>query len=142
MDPETFRLNAIRKHVSRAGGTQAVASRLGVSPNQVIEWARQGRVDDPDHALALISAGEQGRHLPGPTPRCAILLPGELNRLIKLLGGLEATANWLGVCRRTLRRYRFGQYNMPEELADSVRAKLDMEESDRSPATLSPEAVD
>jgi hypothetical protein len=60
----------------------------------------------------------------GPTARCTILLPGELDRLIEMLGGVRATAKRLEISVPALRRYRAGKFEPPLALAERMLAIL------------------
>lgn len=112
-----------RMFIGRAGGTAKVAKKLGVSANEVTRWSREGLLDE-GLAIRLIELGVIRECRYGSPPRCTILLTGELEQLVEILGGFEATAKWLKVSVRTLRRYRTGKTNPPEEQADRVRAIL------------------
>jgi len=110
--------------VSRAGGTTAVAKKLGVEPSRVIEWARDGISDDPDHAIALTKLGHYGIAGRGARPRCVVLRSGELDRLALIMGGKREAARWLGVSVQTFRRYRSGKANPTIDAADRIRQLL------------------
>jgi len=113
----------IRTYVGRAGGTRAVAAALAVPVADVVRWSRDGISGHDEHTMALVELGFHCKRR-GPPQRCVILLEGELDRFIKVLGGLKETASWLGVSVRTLRRYRTGKVNLPEQVADDVREVL------------------
>jgi hypothetical protein len=124
MGHDSLTAKAVRKYIGRAGGTTKVAKRLAVPVEDVVRWARDG-LDDEDQAIRLMDLGQYRVCRYGLPPRCRILLPGELDRLIGKLGGLKQTAEWLKVSLRTLRRYRSGSSNMPELSAERVRKALD-----------------
>jgi DNA-binding transcriptional regulator YdaS (Cro superfamily) len=117
--------NTVRKFISRAGGTAVVASKLGVDAQRVIEWARNGITDEPDQAIALTNLGKQGIEGRGARPRPALLLPGELDRLVQILGTKRAAALSLKISPQTLKRYQSGKANPTVETAERVRRLLD-----------------
>lgn len=131
----------VRRYIARAGGTNAVAERLGVPAAEVIRWARKGLVDNRlGAALTLIGFQPPERH--GPPPRCELLFAGELEQFVALQGGLQATAHWLGVSLRALRRYRSSEIALPPRLADrvTVALKVNLRRRNRTPG-LSPEQL-
>lgn len=125
MGNDDLRSSTVRRFVSRAGGTTAVAKKLGVEPSCVIEWARDGISDDPGHAIALTNLGHYGIAGRGARPRCVVLRSGELDRLSLIMGGKREAARWLGVSVQTFRRYRSGKVNPTTEAADRIRQLLE-----------------
>lgn len=125
MGNDDLQPSTVRDYVSRAGGTVAVASKLNVKQSQVIDWARDGIHDDPDHAIALTELGFYGIEGPGTRPRCTILRAGELDQFAALVGGKGEAARWLGVSARTFRRYRSGRTAPTLEIAERIRQALE-----------------
>jgi HEPN domain-containing protein len=144
MGHDSLTAKDVRKFVRRAGGTLKVAEQLHVPVEDVIRWAREG-LEDEDQAIRLMDLGHFRVCRYGSPPRCTILLPGELDEFIGRLGGLQSAAQLLRVNARTLRRYRKGKFNPPEQVAERIRLALkERPESSRTidPAVNAPKASD